>query len=185
MSNPLVPIVQGKRYEQQYDVVTRYAANLSPTQIARELKIPRKQVMEHIEEWRSSAIGMEVLRDRMEELLATMDNHYTQLIRKGHEVINYVDEQAEGGHMTMTAAQMLGQKTAAIKLIATLEKDRIDMLQKTGMLEINNLGDEIAQLEEQKKVIIEILTDELCKMCKPAVMARLQMAMSGNSTVAK
>jgi len=118
-----------------------------------------------------------------------MDEHYSLLIRKAYEIIEEVDrplDDEEKRKETMTRSQMLSQKKGALDLIAKLEKDRIDILQKSGLLEIDALGDELAEMEEQKQVILEILEYDLCETCKPKVMSKIAKMLSdkaGDSVV--
>lgn len=178
----LLPAEQ-PRYEEMNQVVELYVRNVNPTKIARDLGIRRVDVLNHIDEWKRSASGMEVMKDRVETLLATFDEHYSQLIAKAYEIVEEVDELRKSDKETMTRSQMLSQKKGALDLIAKLEKDRIDILQKSGLMEIDNLGDEIAAMEEQKQLILDILNEELCNHCKPKVMSRLVSAMSNQTVV--
>ena len=170
----LLPAEQ-PRYEEMAQVVERYIKNENPTSIARELGISRKDVLNHIDEWRNGAVGQEIMRERVEELIATMDHHYSSLIRKYYEIIEEVD----AGEQTH---QLMAQKANAIKGIAELERQRIDMLQKSGLLEAADMGAEIAAMEEKHAVLIDILKNELCSVCKPRVMSRLS-EVTGKPTV--
>lgn len=171
-------------------VVELYVQNVNPTQIAKRLSLRRVDVLNHIEDWSRSASGMEVMKERVETLIASMDEHYSLLIRKAYEIVEEVDEaysvdDDDEKHKkkwgTMTRAQMLSQKKAALDLIAKLEKDRIDILQKSGLLEIDSLGDELAEMEEQKAIIIDILQHDLCSVCKPNVMAKIGKLLSDDA----
>lgn len=180
--------VEEPRYEEMQLVVELFVQNVNPTQIARQTGMRRVDVLKHIDEWKNSAAGMDVMKDRVETLIASMDEHYSGLIRKAYEIIEEVDrplDEDEKRKETMTRSQMLSQKKGALDLIAKLEKDRIDILQKSGLLEMDHLGDELAAMEEQKAVILSIFEDDdiLCKACKPKVMGRLAAAMGGNDSV--
>lgn len=172
------------RYDEMRDVVELYVQNVNPTQIAKQLGLRRVDVLKHIEEWKESAAGMEVMKDRVETLIASMDEHYSTLIRKAYEIVEEVDrplDEDEKKKETMTRSQMLSQKKGALDLIAKLEKDRIDILQKSGLMEIDHLGDELAEMEEQKAAILSIFEEEgvLCPSCKPKVLGRLAKVMGG------
>lgn len=173
----LLPAEQ-PRYEEMAQVVELYIKNENPTAIARHLGIPRKEVLNHIDEWRNGAVGQEVMKERVEELIATMDEHYSSLIRKYYEIIEEVDNYV-GESVTH---QLMAQKANAIKGIAELERQRIDMLQKSGLLEAADMGAEIAAMEEKHAVLIDILKTELCDVCKPRVMQRLSQV-TGQPTV--
>lgn len=160
-------------------VVELFVQNVNPTEIARRVGIRRVDVLNHIDEWKNTAAGMDVMKERVETLIASMDEHYSRLIRKAYEIIDEVDQPAENRKETMTRSQMLSQKKAALDLIAKLEKDRIDILQKSGLLEMDHLGDELAAMEEQKAMILSIFEEDdvLCSSCKPKVMGKLAEAM--------
>lgn len=180
--------VETPRYEEMQKVVELFVQNVNPTEIARRVGIRRVEVLNHIDEWKRTAAGMEVMKERVETLIASMDEHYSNLIRKAYEIIEEVDRPLDEDAKrkeTMTRSQMLSQKKGALDLIAKLEKDRIDILQKSGLLEMDHLGDELAAMEEQKAMILSIFEDDdvLCKHCKPKVMGRLATAMGGNDSV--
>lgn len=173
--------VETPRYDEMRDVVELYVQNVNPTQIAKKLGLRRVDVLKHIDEWKQSAAGMDVMKDRVETLIASMDEHYSALIRKAYEIVDEVDRPAENAKETMTRSQMLSQKKGALDLIAKLEKDRIDILQKSGLLEIDSLGDELAEMEEQKQIILGILENDLCGHCKPVVMSKIGKMLSDNA----
>lgn len=174
-------VVESPRFEEMQQVVELYVQNVNPTEIAKRLGIRRVDVLNHVEDWKTSASGMDVMKDRVETLIASMDEHYSTLIRKAYEIIDEVDRLANSDKETMTRSQMLSQKKGALDLIAKLEKDRIDILQKSGLLEIDHLGEELAQMEEEKAIILDILQNDLCPACKPKVMAKLGAVLSDNA----
>lgn len=173
----LMPADDNNATEMQ-EVVKLYVQNLSPATIARRLGLKRAEVLGHIDNWKYIATNTDAMRDRTTELIVSMDEHYTLLIQKAHDIIEEVDQGEVGGQ---GRHQYLNQKLGAIKTIADLETKRIDVLQKAGLLDAADLGDELAQMEEQKQILLEILNDELCEHCKPKVMLRLQRRMGGGA----
>lgn len=172
------------RFDEMQKVVELYVQNINPTKIAKELNIRRVDVLNHIDEWKNTAAGMDVMKDRVETLISAMDEHYSLLIRKAYEIIDEVDrplDDDEKRKETMTRSQMLSQKKGALDLIAKLERDRIDMLQKSGLLEMDHLGEELAQMEDEKQIILGILQEDLCEHCKPKVMSKIGQMLSDNS----
>lgn len=179
----LLPVEQ-TRYEEMAKVVDLYIQNVNPTKIAKQLGLRRVDVLDHIEDFKRSNVGNDAMKDRVDELLTTMDQHYSMLIQKAYEIVEEVDrplDEDEKKKETMTRSQMLSQKKGALDLIAKLEKDRIDILQKSGLMEIDSLGDELAQMEEEKQVILGILEHDLCDKCKPAVMSKIGKMLSDNA----
>ena len=129
-------------------VVEEYLKGNDPTKIAKELDIPRTRVVAHINEWKVMASANDAIRARAKEALAAMDAHYAKLIIKAYEVID---------EASMT--NNLSAKTAAIKLVMDIEKSRIEMLQKAGLLENKELAEEMVEVERRQEVLVGILRD--------------------------
>lgn len=137
-----------KHLDQVNIVVEEYLKGNDPTQISKELSIPRQRVVAYIDEWKVSASNNAAIRARAKEALAGADQHYGILISKSYEVID---------EASMT--NNLSAKTAAIKLVMDIESKRIDMLQKAGLLENKELADEMVQIEKRQEVLVGILKD--------------------------
>jgi hypothetical protein len=129
-------------------VVEKYLAGNEPTQISKELSMPRQKVVAYIQEWRAMAADNAAIRARAKEALVGADTHYTKLIQKAYEVID-----------DATTTANLNAKTAGIKLVMDLESKRIDMLQKAGLLENKELAEEMIAIEEKQQALIQILKD--------------------------
>jgi len=129
-------------------VVTEYLKGQDPTKISKELDIPRTRVVSLINEWKVMASANDAIRARAKEALAGADTHYTRLITKAYEVID---------ESSMT--NNLSAKTQAIKLVMDIEKSRIEMLQKAGLLENKELAEEMVEIERRQEVLVEILRD--------------------------
>ena len=129
-------------------VVTEYLKGQDPTKISKELEIPRTRVVALINEWKVMASANDAIRARAKEALAGADTHYTKLITKAYEVID---------ESSMT--NNLSAKTQAIKLVMDIEKSRIEMLQKAGLLENKELAEEMIEIERRQEVLVEILRD--------------------------
>lgn len=137
-----------KHLDQVNTVVGEYLKGNDPTQISKDLAIPRQRVVAYIDEWKQMASDNAVIRARAKEALAGADTHYSKLITKAYEVID------EAG-MTNN----LGAKTAAIKLVMDIESKRIDMLQKAGLLENKELAEEMIEIERRQETLVLILKD--------------------------
>jgi hypothetical protein len=137
-----------KHLDQVNLVVEEYLKGNDPTQISKQLTIPRQRVVAYIDEWKVSASNNAAIRARAKEALAGADQHYGILISKSYEVID---------EASMT--NNLSAKTAAIKLVMDIESKRIDMLQKAGLLENKELADEMIQIEKRQEVLVGILKD--------------------------
>lgn len=137
-----------KHLDQVNNVVSEYLKGNDPTQISKDLAIPRTRVVSYIDEWKKMASDNAVIRARAKEALAGADTHYSKLISKSYEVID---------EASMT--NNLSAKTAAIKLVMDIESKRIDMLQKAGLLENKELAEEMIEIEHRQEVLVSILKD--------------------------
>lgn len=137
-----------KHQDQVNQVVEEYLKGSDPTQISKQLSIPRQRVVSYIDEWKVSASNNAAIRARAKEALAGADQHYGILISKSYEVID---------EASMT--NNLSAKTAAIKLVMDIESKRIDMLQKAGLLENKELAEEMVEIEKRQEVLVGILRD--------------------------
>ena len=129
-------------------VVEKYLAGTEPTQISKELAMPRQKVVAYINEWRTMAADNAAIRARAKEALAAADTHYSKLVSRTYEVID---------EASMT--NNLSAKTAAIKLVMDIESKRIDMLQKAGLLENKELAEEMMEIEKRQEILVLILKD--------------------------
>jgi hypothetical protein len=129
-------------------VVEEYLKGNDPTQISKELAMPRQKVVAYIDEWRAMAADNAAIRARAKEALVGADTHYTKLIQKAYEVID-----------DATTTANLPAKTSGIKLVMDLESKRIDMLQKAGLLENKELAEEMIEIERKQEVLVGILKD--------------------------
>ena len=129
-------------------VVEEYLKGSDPTKISKELDIPRTRVVALINEWKVMASANDAIRARAKEALASMDAHYGKLITRAYEVIDEA-----------SLTNNLSAKTQGIKLVVDIEKSRIEMLQKAGLLENKELAEEMVEIEKRQQALIEILKD--------------------------
>lgn len=162
----IVP-VDSDRFNAMEEVADLSFKGYNATQISKQLKIPRKQVMELQEDYRIALSQDGEARDMARDYLNQMVKHYDSLIKKFYELIDDIDI-LDFNH------QVAGQKNATLKSIAELEAKRLDALQKAGLLDSAELGDEMAKLEEDHQVLISILREDLCHECAPKVAQKLQ-----------
>ena len=134
--------------DQVNKVVEEYLKGNDPTQISKELDIPRQRVVGYISEWKLMAADNAAIRARAKEALVGADTHYSKLIQKAYEVID-----------DATTTSNLTAKTSAIKLVLDIEARRIDMLQKAGLLENKELAEEMLEIEHKQDVLVNILKD--------------------------
>ncbi len=138
--------------------------NTNPNDIAAVTGFKRADVTKYLDEWRSVIQSDRQVQMRAREALAGADQHYSMLIKEAWDVVEQADLTAQ-----------LPQKTAALKLIADIQQKQMDMLQKAGVLDNNELASQILETEEKQKVLVEIIRDVIsgCEKCKPQVFSRL------------
>lgn len=155
-------------------VVGEYLKGSDATKISKELSIPRKKVVEYLDEWKAMAADNAAIRSRAKEALVVADTHYSKLIEKAYEVIDEATTTAD-----------LRSKNSAIKLVMDLERTRIDMLQKAGLLENKELAEEMIEIEERQQILIAILKDIAAEhpQIRDEIMRRLSSATKGGETV--
>ena len=160
-----------KHLDEVNKVVEEYLKGNDPTKISKELALPRTKVVALIEEWRQMAADNAAIRARAKEALVGADTHYNKLIAKAYEVID-----------DATTTANLGAKNGAIKLVMDIEKTRIDMLQKAGLLENQELAEEMIEIEEKQQILVSILRDVAAEHpeIRDKIMSRLsQVARKG------
>lgn len=136
----------------------------NPTEIAKETGFKRTQVVDYLNEWRSVIHTDKQIQIRAREALSGADQHYSMLIDEAWSVVKEADVQ-----------QNLSQKTTALKLISDIQQKQIEMLQKAGIIDNNELAVRIIETEEKQEILVGILKDVVtqCDKCKPKVFERL------------
>ena len=155
------------RFDTMNKVVEELLKGNNPTQISRQLGIKRAEVLDHIDTWRSLIKSDQSIQQRAKEALSGADQHYAMIINRAWETVEQAD-----------AADQLNIKAQSLKLIADVQQKQIDMLQKAGLLENNELGDQLIETERKQEVLMGILRDvtSSCSHCKFEVARRLTEA---------
>lgn len=159
--------IESDRFHAMEDVAELSFKGHNPTQISKALNIPRKQVIELLEDYRIALSQDGEARDMARDYLNQMVKHYDALIKRFYELVEDIDV-LDFNH------QVAGQKNATLKSIAELEAKRLDALQKAGLLDSAELGDEMAKMEEDHQILISILREDLCPDCSQRVAHKLQ-----------
>lgn len=147
------------RFEQMEKVAELSMQGNSATAISKSLGIPRKEVQVLQEDYRAALSNDAEARDMARDHLNMMVKHFDTLIKKLYELVDEIDT-LDFGH------QVAAQKNAALRSIADLEAKRLDALQKAGLLDSAELGDELAEAEEQREILINIIQNEICPSCR-------------------
>ena len=152
------------QFDQMNKVVEELLKGNSPAQIARNLELTRVQVDNYIDAWKGFVHDNTAIRERAKEALAGADEHYNLLIKEAWRTVEQADIQ-----------EALNVKSQTLKLIADIEAKRIDMLNKAGVLENNDMADSILESERKQDILVGILRDvtSSCETCKWEVSRRL------------
>lgn len=151
-------------------VVTEHLKGSSPEEIVRHTGLTRTQVGALLKEWRTVASNSEAIKSRALQALSGADKHYDKLIKKAYSAMDDAED-----------VGALGQRIAAIKLIADMEAKRIDLLQKAGVLENDDVAKRLVETERKQKILVDILQSVVgkCDKCRPQVMTKLSQATDG------
>ncbi len=151
-------------------VASEYLKGSDASEISKILNIPRVKVTELLTDWRVMAANNQAIHARAKEALAGADQHFSSLIKKAYEVIDSADTTAN-----------LTAKTTSIKLIADIESKRLEMLQKAGLLDNQELADELLETERKQEILISILKEvtSSCESCRPKVLTKLSQVNEG------
>ena len=152
------------QFDQMNKVIEELLKGSTPASIARTLDLTRVQVDNHIKNWKEFVQDNNAIKARAKEALAGADEHYSMLIKEAWRTLEQADTQ-----------DALPVKTQALKLIADIEAKRIDMLNKAGVLENNDLTDQILESERKQEILVNILKEVTadCDHCKWEVAKRL------------
>lgn len=155
------------RFEKMEQVASLRMKGISDTAIGKELNLPRKVVIQLFDEWKEVLANDSLARDAARDHLNRMVQHFDRLIKRYYDLLDDLNSEA-------FSHQVAGQINSALKQIAELEAKRVDALQKAGLLDASDLGDELAEREEREEILINILRAHVCNNCRPTVMREIQ-----------
>ena len=160
-----ISVVESDRFELMEKVADLTMKGTGPGIIAKQLGITRVEVKNLQQDYRDALSNDQEARDMARDYLNMMVKHYDGLIAKFYDLLDDMDT------LDWNAAAA-AQKSGALKAIADLDAKRVDALQKAGLLDSAELGDELAKFEEEKAMVLSVLTD-LCTVCSPKVADRI------------
>lgn len=151
-------------FEQMNKIVAEFIKGNNVNQIAKTFALKPMQVNQMLNNWRELMQGDTGIRERAKEALGAADQHYSMIIKEAWNTVEQANEQ-----------DALNIKAQALKLVADVEGKRIDMLQKAGVLERNEMANQILETERKQEVLVSILRDVTasCPKCKQDVAKRL------------
>jgi hypothetical protein len=152
------------QFDQMNKVVEELLKGNTSAAIAKNLNLTRVQIDNHIKTWKELIKDNSAVKARAKEALAGADEHYSMLIKEAWRTVEQADLQ-----------DSLNVKTQALKLIADKEAKRIDMLNKAGVIEKDDMSDQILESERKQELLVNILKEVTanCDNCKWEVSKRL------------
>lgn len=178
-SSELIP-VDSVHFDNLNKVAQLKMQGSNETEIARATGLKRKDVVALVSEWRETAHADAASRDIARDALHTMNEHYDSLIKATYKTLEQIEQTiVESG----ASPQRVQQKLAAIKTIGDLEARRLDSLQKAGLLDAQDIGNVVAEMEEKQALLVNILRTKLCDDCKRNVAIELRMVTGKVETV--
>lgn len=133
---------------------------------ARALGIKVVEARNYWNQWKDLVAQDATTRDYARDHLYQMVKHYDTLIERSHRNLEDLESLTYDDKIS-------GQINSTLKLIGEFEKVRVDLLQKAGLLEAHDLGDELAEREHREEILLDILRNDLCPACKIVVARRL------------
>ena len=152
------------QFEQMNKVVAEFIKGSNVNDIAKQFELKPIQISNILNAWREIMHSDNGIRERAKEALGAADQHYSMVINEAWNTVNQANAQDD-----------LRTKAQALKLVADVEQKRIDMLQKAGVIEKNEMADQILETERKQEVLVGILRDvtSSCTQCKQEVARRL------------
>lgn len=106
-------------------------------------------------------------RDAARDHLNLMIVQYDELIAGLHQNLKDLDSLEYDEKIS-------AQRNTTVRNIADMQAKRVDLLQKAGLLDASDLGDELAEREKQEAILVDILQNDLCNDCRAVVAVKLQ-----------
>lgn len=139
----------------------------SEYQIGRALSIKAVEARAYMRQWQ------DLLNDDMASRDAARDHLNTMVVRF-EKLIEQANENLQNLQALVFDEKISSQINATLKNIADFDAKRVDLLQKAGLLDAHDLGDELAEREEREAMLLNILRNDLCPECRMVVARRLQ-----------
>jgi len=165
----------GDAFQQMEDVAKHMLKGHSEFKTARDLGLKVVEVRSLWDNYKDRLNNDSFARDAAQDHLNMMVKQYDELIARLHQNLEDLEE-------LNNDEKRSGQIVSTAKAIAEMQGKRVDLLQKAGMLDAHDLGDELAEREKQEAYLLEILRNDLCPECQSLVAVKLQK-MTGEAEV--
>lgn len=137
-----------EHYDSMNQVAELMLQGNNPTAIAKKLGMKRVDVVQYIDEWQRLARNSNQIQERAKDAVSGADQHYSMIIKRLWDNVEQADNSGE-----LKIAQ------TGLSAIANVEEKRINMLQKAGLLDNQDLAQQIAETERKHKILMDVLRD--------------------------
>lgn len=135
------------RFEQKNKVMELYiTGTTNPSDIAKKLGMKRADVVLYIDEWKADARSNPHIMAMAKETVMASTQHYDKILK---ELWAAADEAENNGDYKA--------KTNTLKYIADVDAKRIEFLQKAGLYDADDIGTQLAEMEERAEEIKNLL----------------------------
>ncbi|AOZ63702.1 DNA binding domain protein [Rhodococcus phage Weasels2] len=154
MSNDELELVYDEVAEVEAEVIKLHNVGKTTSEIQQLTNMPPKVQREILGRFRDWAQNDLATQQRTKEAVAYLDLFFTEKIREMHELYEAAYDQDP---------QDLKLMKEILKEEANITKMRLDALQKSGLLGANGIGDQLAEIEEQKAAIFAMVKEVAIK----------------------
>lgn len=162
----LPAVIDSEGFAFMEEVWSLHLKNKSPYQIARTLGckvVDAKRAVEQMQE---------IVRDDLEARDAAKD-HLNDMVQRYQYLMHEAEKNLEDLKALAFDEKVSAQINATLKNIADWDAKRVDALQKAGLYDTGDLGDELAEREAREQQILQILRSDLCPTCTAVVRDKL------------
>lgn len=104
----------------------------------------------------------------------TARDHLNLMVKQFDDLLVDLNENLDNLKAMKFDEKASAQIVSTARTIGDLQAKRVDLLQKAGLLDAHDLGDELAERERQEEILIDILRNDLCPRCQASVAEKLQ-----------
>lgn len=155
-------VTETEPFKEMEDVAGLMLKGTSEHTTARRLGLKVVEVRALWAEYKERVNNDSLARDAARDHLNLMVKQYDELVYKANENLENLENMPFDEKIS-------AQINTTIKTIGELQAKRVDALQKAGLLDAHDLGDELAEREEREELILSMLRDDLCPSCQVVI----------------
>lgn len=160
-------VYEGDAFKQVEKVANHMLKGHSEFKTARDLGMKVVEVKALWNQYKELLERDTFARDAARDYLNLMVVQYDELIVGLHANLKDLDTLEYD-------VQTSNQRVSTARAIADMQAKRVDAMQKAGLLDQGDLGDELAEREKQEAALVDILRNDLCENCTAVVAHKLQ-----------